>query len=105
MVAIRKAIPEDALDVRRVGESVWILRPREALESRSVGRLRDVFLEAVDSGALQIVVDLSEVDAVAPEGAATLRAMADHLLGRNGGALLAAPWPSGDGHALRPIEK
>lgn len=104
MAAIRKAVPKDALVVRRVGDSVWILRPREALERRLVGVLRDAFLEAVDSGAEQVVVDLSEIETIAPDGAEMLVVMAEHMLGRNGGLWLAARWSNGAGHALRAIE-
>ena len=54
--------------VKRVGESAWILHPTEALEQETVDALRDVFLESVDAGAQNVVVDLSGVDAVAPSG-------------------------------------
>ena len=97
--------PPNALVVRQVGTSVWILRPRHALEGRLVGVLRDAFLEAVDSGAQQVVVDLSEVEMIAPQGAATLVAMADHVLARKGAFWLAATWLGGTGPALRAIEE
>lgn len=101
----RQATTEESVVVTRVGESVWILRPIETLESRTVDVLRDTFLEAVDSGAQSVVVDLSEVDAIAIEGASTLVAMADLMLGRNGCLWIAARWSECEGHTLRPIEE
>lgn len=104
MLQMRQAA-EDSLVVKRIGETTWILRPKEALESRTVDVLRDRFLEAVDSGGQHVVVDLSDVDTIASEGAATLVAMADLMLGRSGALWIAARWPEGAGHTLRPIEE
>lgn len=80
------------------------MRLSEALEGRSVELLRDTFLEAVDSGAQDVVIDLSDADRIAGEGAATLVAMADLMLGRGGVLWIAARWADGAGHTLRPIE-
>jgi anti-anti-sigma regulatory factor len=103
MLRTSRAAADDSLVVTRVGETCWILRPREALESHAVARLRDVFLEAVDSGAQDVVVDLSDVDAIAADGAAALVAMVDLMLGRNGSLWIAARADAG-GYSLRPIE-
>lgn len=105
MPITRQATTDESVVVTRVGESVWILRPIEALESGTVDVLRDTFLEAVDSGAQNVVVDLSEIDAIAAEGASTLVAMADLMLGRNGILWIADRWSEGAGHTLRPIEE
>jgi anti-anti-sigma regulatory factor len=77
--------------VTRIAESIWTLRPIAALESRTVDVLRDTFLEAVDSGAQTVLVDLRETDTVSTEGVATLVAMADLMLGRNGSLWIAGP--------------
>jgi anti-anti-sigma regulatory factor len=105
MPTTRQTTTEDSVVVTRVGESVWILRPIETLASRAVAVLRDTFLEAVDSGAQNVVIDLSEVDTIAAEGASTLLAMADLMLGRNGSLWIADRWPEGAGPTLRPIEE
>ena len=89
--------------VRRVGESVWILRPTEALEHRAVEALRDTFLEAVDSGAENLVVDLSEVETIAAGGAETILAMADLMRGRSRTFWLAARSSDGEVHTLRAV--
>lgn len=104
MPITRRATTEESVIVTCVGESVWILRPIAALESRTVGVVRDTFLEAVDSGAQEVVVDLSEVDMIVAEGAATLVAMADLMLGRNGSLWIADRRSEGSGHALRRID-
>ena len=105
MQITRQARTSDSVVVRRVGESVWILRPIQALESGTVDALRDTFLEAVDSGAQTVVVDLSAIDAIASVGASTLLAMADLMLGRNGSLWIADRRREGAGHTLRPINK
>lgn len=99
----RQATTCDSVAVRRVGETVWILRPIGELESHTVDALRDAFLEAVDTGAQNVVVDLSEVDTIATEGAATLVAMTDLMRGRNGSLWIAARWAEDAGHTLRVI--
>jgi anti-anti-sigma regulatory factor len=101
--APRRTAADDSLLVTRVGETSWILRPLDSLENHAVASLRDVFLEAVDSGAQNVVVDVSEVDAIAADGAATLVAMADLMRGRNGTLWIAARTDD-VGYTLRPIE-
>jgi hypothetical protein len=91
--------------MKPVGASAWILRPTEALVREAVDALRDVFLESVDAGAQDVVVDLSGVDAVAPSGAETIHAMADLMRGRNATLWLAASRPDLSGYALRAITK
>jgi hypothetical protein len=91
--------------VKRVGESAWILRPTEALVQGVVDDLRDVFLESVDAGAQDVVVDLSGVEVVAPSGAETIVAMADLMRGRHATLWLAARGSDGNGHALRAIDE
>lgn len=103
MLRVRREA-EDSLVVTRLGETSWILRPREMLEGHAVASLRDAFLEAVDTGAQNVVVDLSEIDAIATDGAATLVAMADLMLGRNGLLWIAARRVEPPGHTLRPID-
>ena len=105
MLWTRRETAENSVVVKRVGERSWILRPKEALEGGTVDVLRDTFLEAVDSGAQDVVVDLSDADTIAGEGAATLVAMADSMLGRGGVLWVAARWADGAGHTLRPIEE
>lgn len=105
MTISRQATKNDSIAVRRIGEWVWILRPIEELASDTVDALRDAFLEAVDSGAQNVVVDLSEVDRIATEGAATLVAMADLMRGRNGCLWIAARRAEGAGHTLRAIDE
>lgn len=100
-----RAAAEDSVVVKRVGETSWILRPREALQGRTVDVLRDAFLEAADSGAQNVVLDLSDSDTVAFDGAATLVAMAELMLGRGGLLWLATRWHGRPGHTLRPIEE
>ena len=86
----------------RIADSIWTLRPTEALASGTVDVLRDTFLEAVDSGGQIVLVDLSETDMISTEGVATLVAMADLMLGRNG-SLWIAGRSEAAGHTLRPI--
>jgi len=105
MTTIGQTRTDEAVAIRRVGESVWILRPTEALGHHAVEVLRDAFLEAVDSGAQNIVVDLSDVDTMAAGGAETILAMADLMRGRNGSLWLAARWSEGEGHSLRAIDE
>jgi anti-anti-sigma regulatory factor len=93
-----------SLGVTRVGETVAILRPREALRDRAVTNLRDAFLDEVDGGALAVVVDLSEVDDIGANGAAALASMGDLLLSRNGALWIAVARPDVGGHTLREIE-
>jgi anti-anti-sigma regulatory factor len=93
-----------SLAVKRVGETVAILRLRDALRDRAVTALRDSFLEEVDGGALEVVIDLSEVDDIGADGAAALVSMADVLLSRNGALWIAAAKTDVGGHALREIE-
>jgi anti-anti-sigma regulatory factor len=93
-----------SLAVTRVGETVAILRPREALRDRAVTNLRDAFLDEVDGGALAVVVDLSEVDDIGANGAAALVSMADLLRSRNGALWIAVARPDVGGHTLREIE-
>jgi anti-anti-sigma regulatory factor len=89
----------------RVSESAWIIRPTGSLARGVVGSLRDAFLELVDAGAEDVVLDLSGVDAITPVGAETIAAMADHMHGRNATLWLAARRPEGDGHTLRAIDE
>jgi anti-anti-sigma regulatory factor len=103
MLGTEQAAAEECLAVKQIGETVWILRPAGALESRTVDALRDRFLEAVDAGALHVVIDLSDVEAIGGDGAGTLVVMADLMLGRHGALWLAARWPDRRGHKLRPI--
>lgn len=105
MLWTERAPVDDSLVVRRVGETTWILRPRAALQGRTLDILRGTFLEAADSGALNVVVDLSDSDTIAGDGAATLVAMAELMLGRGGLLWLAASWTDRPGHTLRPIEE
>ena len=70
-----------------------------------VGALRDVFLEVVDAGAENVVVDLSGVDTVAPSGAETILAMADLMRGRSGMFWLAARSSDDKAHTLRAIDE
>ena len=100
-----QATTDGLVVVRRVGEFVWILRPTDTLEPHAVDVLRDVFLEAVDSGAQNLVVDLSDVDTIAAAGAETILAMADLMRGRNGSLWLAARRSKGAGHTLRAIDE
>ena len=93
----------DSVAVVRIGESLWLLCPTVALTQEVVHDLRDAFLESVDAGAQDIVVDLSGVDTVAPVGAATLLAMADLMWGRNGTLWLATG--QADDHVLRAVEE
>lgn len=90
--------------VSRIGESAWILRPTAKLQRDMVGALRDVFLEVVDAGAENVVVDLSGVDTVAPSGAETILAMADLMRGRSGMFWLAARSSDNTAHTLRAID-
>ena len=105
MLWTRRETAEDSVVVKRVGETSWILRPKEALEGSTVDVLRDTFLEAADSGAHDVVVDLSDAGTIAGEGAMTLVAMADLMLGRGGVLWIAARWADGAGHTLRAIEE
>jgi hypothetical protein len=89
--------------VWRVGESAWILRPTKALATDVVDALRDVFLEAVDDGAENVVVDLTHVGALTRRGAATIRAMTDLMRGRNGTLWLAARRSDTGGYTLRAL--
>lgn len=100
-----KATAPAPVAVRRVSESAWILRPTEALAEDVVDALRDAFLESVDAGAADVVVDLSGVQAVTPSGAETIVAMADLMRGRNATLWLAARRPVGNVHALRAIDE
>ena len=95
--------PGDVLAVTRVGETTWILRPRESLEGRVVATLRDAFSRAVDSGARDVVVDLSEVRAITADGAAALVAMADLLADRDGSFWVGAR-AAGGAHTLRQVD-
>lgn len=100
-----RAKGEGSLGVTRVSESAWVLRPMGPLEDHAVGALRDAFLEAVDSGAENLLVDLSHVASVDVGGAATLLAMADLTRGRSGRFWLAAHRSDGAGHTLRAIDE
>ena len=104
MPITRQTTTEESVVVTRVGGSVWILRPIEALEGHAVANLRDTFLEAVDSAAQSVVIDLSEIDAIAADGASTLLAMADLMLGRNRSLWITDRWSDDAGHTLRPID-
>lgn len=105
MLWTRRSAADDSVVVTRGGETSWILRPSEALEGHTIDVLRNTFLEAADSGAQNVVVDLSDTDTIASEGAATLVTMAELMLGRGGVLWIAARWAEGAGHTLRPIEE
>jgi anti-anti-sigma regulatory factor len=93
-----------SLTVTRIGETVAILRPREALRDRAVTSLRDSFLDEVDGGALAVVIDLSEIDDIGADGVAALVSMVDLLLSRNGALWIAVTRPQDGRHSLREIE-
>ncbi len=92
-----------SLAVTRVTDVLWILRPQGTIAGRTVARLRDAFLEAVDCGAREVVVDLSAVESVAEDGATTIAAMSDDLLGRGGAFWIAARGPEDARLRLRPV--
>lgn len=105
MPITRRAKAAGSLGVTRISESAWVLRPTGPLEDHAVAALRDAFLEAVDSGAESLLVDLSHVATVDVGGAAMLLAMADLTRGRSGRFWLAARWSNGAGHTLRAIDE
>lgn len=87
----------------RVGTSVWILRPETALEREALGDLRRAFRDTLAQGARDVVVDLSHGFTIGTGAAATLGAMADEMIARDGVLWISVPRPDGNGFTLRPI--
>jgi hypothetical protein len=90
---------------KRITATVWILRPRGALGEDVVPELLAAFFHALDQGARDVVVDLSAAQAIDRAGATTIGDLAEKMLERGSALWLAASWPSGDGHTLRPIRR
>jgi anti-anti-sigma regulatory factor len=105
MTTTGKAGPAGAVTVTRVGRASWILRVRGSLEHETVSALREAFGDAVRCEATDVVVDLGSITTVSPDGAATLAAMADDMRRWNRVLWIAATWPDGKGHTLRPIQE
>lgn len=93
----------DRPSTTRVGTSVWILRPETALERETLGDLRRAFRETLAQGARDVVVDLSYGFTFGTGAAATLGAMADEMIARDGVLWISVTWPDGNGFTLRPI--
>lgn len=87
----------------QVGTSVWILRPEAPLELEVLSYLRRAFRETLAGGARDVVVDLSYGFTFGKGAAATLAAMADEMIARDGVLWISVPWPDGNGFTLRPI--
>ena len=100
------AVTAEPLTVKQIGVTVWILRLCEtAFEHRAVTAVGEAFREAVEREASDIVVDLNRAAKVSAAGVATLTAMAEEMLARNGALWIAAPWSEGAGYTLRPIQE
>ena len=105
MTTSAHAISAEPLAVKRVGNTVWILRLLESLEGAAVSTLCGAVSEAVEGDATDVVVDLGTVATVSLEGAAALVGMADLMRSRNGALWIAAARPDDAGYTLRPIHR
>jgi len=103
MATVGSTTTTDRFATKRIGASVWILRPRGVLERDALGDLRRAFRDALDQGARDIVIDLSLASAVSADVATALSAAADAMIARDGVLWISVPWPEGDGFTLRPI--
>jgi anti-anti-sigma regulatory factor len=92
-----------AVASQQVGSSFGILRVASTQEATTAAELRAAFDSVVAAGARNIVVELRATPTIDREVADALRAMAASLHARGALLWLAAPWPSGRGHTLRPV--
>jgi hypothetical protein len=89
---------------KRVGTAVWILRLNGGVDTHA-DDLSSAFDEAIARGARDVVVDVGRRAIVDAELATTLSALNDTMLERDSTLWLAAPWPNGRGHTLKPVRE
>ena len=92
-----------SVTVKQVATSVCILRPRSGLSRKTSSDLSAAVDEAIRHGADDIVVELGAMSIIDADVVELLQAMAETLLARDSLLWLAAPWPDGRGHTLRPV--
>lgn len=94
-----------AIAVKRAAASVWILRPQGALDRDLVADLCSRIDDTLEQGARDVVVELGSAGSISVEAVEVLEGLTAALLARDSVLWLAAPWPDGRGHTLRPVRE
>ena len=88
-----------------VGRRLWIVVPPSTVDSEQAGELRDALVEALDRGALNLVVDLTTVVEMSSDAVDVLAAVSETLLARGGLLWLANMGGDGYSFAILPVDE
>jgi anti-anti-sigma regulatory factor len=95
--------PAGAVRVKEVGSGLWTVALARKLDVEVTEALRSVCIDALDRGALNVVVDLTGVEAISLDALDVLTSMSESLLVRGGLLWIGCRSPEQGAYSLLPV--